>query len=268
MVLVADSISFTGRHQVLVPKTTLRVAPGEVLLVVAEPQLPRTALALMLSGRMKPTSNTVQWMNDDALGALRRASAIIDSPKINEPEAHLKVCDVVSEDLALLPTPLWRRQSTKKWLAKHHHEDIAQEWIDAIDPIRRIELLGQLAAENPQTKLLVFDSPDRHGVTDEAWLQSLERYAYSRRNFAVIAVVDRVPECWQGPVSIMGNGDSQLQAPADPSPEPVESTDSDPQEVEHVVLDPATANTPTDAGLTTQAAPVVPASDEPSEAKD
>ncbi|UXN32004.1 hypothetical protein [Glutamicibacter sp. M10] len=95
------------------PPTSLRVDRGEVLLVVADPQISRTALALALSGRMQPTTGTVAWGHSDSLKTLRQHSALLDSPEVNEPEAHLKVRDLVGEDLALVPGPIWRKPRPK-----------------------------------------------------------------------------------------------------------------------------------------------------------
>lgn len=210
----------------LVPPTSLSVAPGEVLLVVAQPQVSRTALALLLSGRMKTSSGQLAWGGDSRLSSLRKRAAIIDSPAVNEPEAHLKVRDVISEDLSLLPAPLWHRQSPKKWMAQHRVADLANEWIDAIDPLVRAELLVALAAENRETQLLVLDSPDRHGIEAPQWLQLLERFAHSRRNFACVAVAGQLPDCWEGPVVFMGeDSGGTAEAPAGPAVDP-ESEDT------------------------------------------
>ncbi|MFY9678282.1 ABC transporter ATP-binding protein [Glutamicibacter protophormiae] len=226
--LVADSISFQGRHSELVPPTSLRVAPGEMLLVAGEPQGARTALALLLSGRMKPGGGVVAWGGSARLAHLRKHSAVVDSPNINDPEAHLKVRDVVSEDLSLIPSPPWRKPNPKKWMAEHGYSDIAGDWVDAVDPVRLTEMLMQLAAENPQTRLLVVDSPDRHPGDDAAWLEALERFALSDREFAVIATVARVPESWAGPVAYLGA--SEPAAEFEPEPELEPAPDAEPEE--------------------------------------
>ena len=203
--LIAESVSFRGRHTELVAPTSLRADRGEVVLLVAEPQLTRTALALLCSGRMKPTSGCLSWTADQRLAAVRSHSAIVDSPGINAPESHLKVQDLVAEDLALVPKPFWRKHSAKKWLVKHGFEDLGQDWTDAADPLRLLELQLKLATDNPRTGLLVIDSPDRHGIPDENWLQLLEEHALSRRNLAVVATVSRVPEEWEGTVVFVGS---------------------------------------------------------------
>lgn len=174
------------------------------MLVVADAQLERTALSLMLSGRMNPSSGAVHWSTAPGIKTLRTHSALIDSPQVNEPEAHLKVRDVVSEDLSLVPGPFWRRPQSKKWLAKHGFDRLAGDWIDTIDPQIRLDLLTRLALENHGTDCLVFDSPDRHGIDEPTWLESLEELTHTRRQLTVIAVVSRVPDSWEGPVIFAG----------------------------------------------------------------
>ena len=202
--LIANSLSFKGRHGQLVDETSLAVERGALLLVVADAQLQRTALALMLSGRMSPSSGTVHWSTAPGIKTLRARSALVDSPQVNEPEAHLKVRDVVSEDLSLVPGPFWRRPQSKKWLARHGFDHLAKDWIDTIDPQIRLDLLTRLALENHSTDCLVFDSPDRHGIAEASWLESLEELTHTRRQLAVIAVVSRAPHSWEGPVVFAG----------------------------------------------------------------
>lgn len=197
--LTADSITVKGRHDQLVAPISVQVQRGELQLLACEPQISRTALALVLSGRMKPSSGTVAWNSDPKLRTLRKRSALVDSPGISDPESHLKVRDLIAEDLGLIPGPSWRKPGARKWMAQHGFDDIANCWIDAIDPHRLFELQLLLAAENPRLELLVVDSPDRHNLDDGQWLETLEDFASSHRNFAVLAIVSRSPRFWEEP---------------------------------------------------------------------
>lgn len=264
--LIADSVTVKGRHEQLVPPTSLSVQRGEVHLVVADPQISRTALALALSGRMQPTSGAVAWGHSDALKTLRRHSALLDSPEVNEPESHMKVRDVVGEDLALVPGPIWRKPRAKKWISEHGFDDVASDWADAIDPARRLELQLLLAAENPHVELLVLDSPDRHDLHDELWMDLLIEFASSPREFAVVAIVSDIPYDWDGPVSYLGSLPEQPEEIADPIEEETpEETSSEGFVQEELDLD---------LPEPTSQVPVIdqPASEEPaaetSEAKD
>ncbi|WP_404289150.1 ABC transporter ATP-binding protein [Glutamicibacter arilaitensis] len=238
-------MSFQGRHHRLVDATSLAVDRGTLLLVVADSQSARTATALMLSGRMSPNAGTLTWEGSSRLKEIRAHSALLDAPQINEPEAHLKVRDVVSEDLSLIPAPFWRRARSKKWLAQHGFEDIASSWIDAVDALTRINLLTRLALENHGIDALVFDSPDRHGIEEASWLEALEGLTQTRRNLAVIAVVSRVPDCWKGPVAFIGQ--TQTIAEAVPSTgevpqlEPVLEEQATAAEAEAEVAEPSHA---------------------------
>ncbi|MDN5755384.1 MAG: ABC transporter ATP-binding protein [Arthrobacter sp.] len=202
--LIADELSIKGRHAPLLDPTSLKVASGELLLVHAEPQTTRTALALALSARMRPDAGTVAWEGDPALDTVRGISMLVDSPEINEPEAHLKVRDLVSEDLALHPGPFWRRSSIDSWLERHRITHLAGEFVDAIDPLDRQRILTHLALEGHDTSLLIFDTPDRHGINDGEWVAHLEQTAAGRRQPAIVAVVRTVPDEWTGPVAEAG----------------------------------------------------------------
>lgn len=249
--LIANSLSFKGRHGQLVDETSLAVERGALLLVVADAQLERTALALMLSGRMSPSSGTVHWSTAPGIKTLRTHSAIVDSPQVNEPEAHLKVRDVVSEDLSLIPGPFWRRPQSKKWLARHGFDHLAGDWIDTIDPQIRLDLLTRLALENHDTDCLVFDSPDRHGIDEPTWLESLEELTHTRRQLTVIAVVSRVPDSWEGPVVFAGQ--TVTTEDSAPRTEAVPQIENDPDALEvDVENEPAQelpANEPTNTEI-------------------
>lgn len=202
--LIADEFSIDGRHGPLVEPTSLSVAAGELLLVHAEPQTSRTALALGLSARMRPDAGMVAWDGDATLAGVRTISMIVDSPQINEPESHIRVRDLVAEDLALHPGPFWRRSSVQAWLERHHATALAGEFVDAIDPLERLRILTHLALEDHQTQLLVVDTPDRHAIPDDAWVGHLAETAAGRRHPAIIAVVQAVPESWTGKVAAAG----------------------------------------------------------------
>jgi hypothetical protein len=218
-VLIADSLAIAGRHLPLLEPTSLAVARGELLLVAAEPQATRTALALGLSARMRPTEGTVSWSGNPGLRAVRHISALVDSPEINEPEAHLKVRDLVAEDLALQPGPIWRRSGIDAWMRKHHMDELANEWLDAIDPLERLALLTHLALEDRGVDVLVFDSPDRHGIPEVDWLSYLQSVATGRRAPAVVAVVQRIPGNWLGSTAWAGQVQNKLATASAPEAE-------------------------------------------------
>ena len=215
-----------GRRDDLLPPTSLQVRRGELLLVSGNRQDQRTALALALSGRMKPSGGHFEWDGHGTakIKTLRQASAVVDSPGVNEPEQHLSVRDLVTEDLALIPRRYRGALLSKPWLKVNRFEDIAGLWTEQLPAARRIELLTALALANPHTDLLVVDSPDRHGDPAD-WLPRLEELAYDAgRPLAVVATVMRLPAGWTGPAAAIGNA-----VPAGrrrPAPEPLEASNT------------------------------------------
>ncbi|GAC1492727.1 MAG: ABC transporter ATP-binding protein [Pseudarthrobacter sp.] len=204
--LSAQQLHVKGRRDELLPPTSLSVSRGELLLLTADRQDQRTALALTISGRMKPSGGLVIWAGSSRTKALRLASALVDSPGVNEPEQHLSVRDLVTEDLALVPRRYRGALLSKPWLKVNRFEDIADLWTEQLPAGKRMELLTALALANPHTDLLVVDSPDRHSASAADWLPRLEALAYDGgRPLAVVATVTALPASWTGPAAVIGN---------------------------------------------------------------
>ncbi|BCW65747.1 ABC transporter ATP-binding protein [Arthrobacter sp. NicSoilB4] len=226
--LRVQQLSVNGRRDELLPATSLQVRRGELLLVSGNRQDRRTALALALSGRLKPSGGDFEWDGSTRIKTLRQASAVVDSPGVNEPEQHLSVRDLVTEDLALVPRRYRGSLLSKPWLKVNRFEDIAGLWTEQLPAARRVELLTALALANPATDLLVVDSPDRHGADPEDWLPRLEELAYDAgRPLAVVATVMSFPAGWTGPAAAIGNAGIGNAGPdADAAPEPLEASNS------------------------------------------
>lgn len=204
--LSAQQLQIDGRRNDLLPPTSLEASRGELLLVSGDGQDQRTALALALSGRMKPSKGLLSWDNSVKIKKIRAASALIDAPGVNEPEQHLSVRDLVTEDLSLIPRRYRGALLSTPWLKVNRFEDIAGLWIEQLPADRRLELLTALALADPDLDLLVLDSPDRHSATTADWLPRLEQLAYDAgRPLAVVAVVSALPENWDGPAAVIGN---------------------------------------------------------------
>lgn len=204
--LSAHQLHVQGRRDPLLPATSLTASRGGLLLVSGERQDHRTALALVLSGRMKPGGGNISWDNSHRPRTLRLASGLVDSPGVNEPEEHLSVRDLVTEDLALVPRRYRGALLSGPWLKVNSFEDIADLWTEQLDPRRRLELLTALALANPNTDLLVVDSPDRHTADHNDWLPRLQQLASDGgRPLAVVATVSVLPPSWTGPSAAIGN---------------------------------------------------------------
>lgn len=216
--LSTNRLHIDGRRHTLLPATTLEANRAEVLLVQADGQERRTALALALTGRMKPSTGTVVLGHNDSMASLRRSSAIIDAPDVNAPEHHLSVKSLASEDLALVPTKFRERTRPTEWLVTHGFRDILEQWIEELAPARLLHLQLELALADRDVDLLVVDSPDRHTADVDAWLPLLERAAAGElghgpnvaagsqpRQLLVVGVVGRLPDRWEGPAIVAGN---------------------------------------------------------------
>lgn len=204
--LLTSQLHVKGRRDDLLPPTSLSVSRGEILLATGSGQDQRTALALTLSGRMKPSTGTLSWDGHAEIKKIRQAAAIVDSPRVNEPEQHLSVSDLVTEDLALIPRRFRGALLSKPWLKVNNFTDVADLWVEQLSAERRNELLTALALANPATDLLVLDSPDRHSADPADWLSLLTRVAHQvGRPLAVVAVVNSVPPGWDGATVAIGN---------------------------------------------------------------
>ena len=256
--LTAHQLHVAGRRHTLVPATTAQAQRGELLLIQADGQERRTALALTLSGRMKPSSGSVVLGHDSSMASLRRRSALVDSPNVNAPEHHLTARSLTSEDLALVPLKFRDRTRPTAWLVKHGFRDVLDQWIEELKPDRLLHLQLELALANRDVDLLVIDSPDRHTADVSAWLPLLEAAAAGELGrgpeahtqsppspLLVIGVVGRLPDEWDGTAAVAGNAVSH-------EPEEQEATEQQPSKND--ADDPPTA-APDATGEPQEAAP-------------
>lgn len=245
--LTTNALHIDGRRHTLVPATTLESRRAEVLLVQADGQESRTAAALALTGRMKPSSGSVALGHDGSMASLRRRSALVDSPGVNAPERHLTVRSLTSEDLALVPFKFRDRTRPTEWLVKNGFRDILDKWVEELEPTRLLHLQLELALANHDVELLVIDSPDRHTSDPAAWLPLLHRAASGEfgvephsknppRETLVIGIVGQIPPDWDGPTSFLGNDmgtPAAEEPPAETVPAGVEQPAEAPAGVEH-----------------------------------
>jgi hypothetical protein len=201
--LAASDVYLRGRHGDLIAPTTLLAAPASVLLVQAGSQDTRTALALVLSGRMKPGSGSIEWNGHEDIRLLRRHAALVDSPGVNAPEPHARVKDQVREDLSLVPHARRLKLRPRRWMEEAGLDQLAGAWLDQLEPAMRLQLLCRLALADPATELLVVDSPDRHSPSPSGWLPELAALA-AGSGAAVVALVAAIPDDWTGPTAAAG----------------------------------------------------------------
>ncbi|MFD2491788.1 ABC transporter ATP-binding protein [Amycolatopsis jiangsuensis] len=183
----ADRVSLDGPHGPLLPPTSLRVAEGSLTVVHGEPGVGITALALALSGRLRPTTGTV---TADPAGDLRSLVAVVDAPGVSEPDEALTLRVVAGEELALAHRPAGK-PDVQAWLSAHDAAPFAETRFENLEPALRIRLLTELAAERAGVRVLVLDTPDRHTSEVATWTGVAR--AHAERGFAVAVLAATTP---------------------------------------------------------------------------
>lgn len=169
MEIHAQRVGVTGPHGPLLKPTTLRIRPGELVLVAGEPGAGHTVLGLVLSGRMRPSTGAVHLAGRPAPKALREQVALVDAPEVTEPEAALTLGTVIGEELAMTGRRSGRK-AVADWLAERDADRYASTRFEYVPPTVRCGLLLELAAARPGVTTLLLDCPDRyHGDPHDWW---------------------------------------------------------------------------------------------------
>ncbi|MCX2729784.1 hypothetical protein OOZ19_06000 [Saccharopolyspora sp. NFXS83] len=185
MEIVADAVEVNGAHSTLLAPTSLHVSSGDLLVVTGEPNSGHTALALALSGRLKPGGGRVLIDGADDPKALRRRVAIVDGPDITEPEPSVPVRTMVAEALSIAGRRSGR-SAVRAWLTDHDLAEHAATRVENLPAAERTRLLVDLACAAKTTEALVLDTPDRHGGDPHVWHRLARREC--RRERAVIVL--------------------------------------------------------------------------------
>ncbi|MFD9741664.1 ABC transporter ATP-binding protein [Umezawaea sp. NPDC059074] len=185
MEIHAQRVGVTGAHGPLLRPTTLRIGPGEFALVAGDPGDGHTALALALSGRLRPSTGSVLLDGRDAPADLRKRVALVDAPDVNEPEAALTLRTVVGEELAMIGRRSGRK-AVADWLVEHGADEHADSRFEHVPADLRCALLLELAASRPGVGALVLDSPDRYHGTPETWLALAKAKVTPERSVVVL----------------------------------------------------------------------------------
>lgn len=157
-----DEVEVRTRRQTLLAPTSLVLRAGERRLWTAPPGDAHAALALVLGGRMRPSSGRVRLDGLERPAALRHAVALVDTPRVTEADDALPVGTVVGEELALAGHAAGPRD-VSAWLAGHgvasRHRHVGE-----LDGLTRTRVLAELAATAPRVRALVLTLPERHGA--------------------------------------------------------------------------------------------------------
>ncbi|SDK10854.1 hypothetical protein SAMN04487820_104275 [Actinopolyspora mzabensis] len=185
MEIVAAGAGVTGPHGTLLEPTSLRASSGELRLVSGPPRSGRTALALLLAGRLRPDSGTVLRNGRRAPAELRGTVAVVDAPGVTEPEGSVELREVVAEGLGIAGRR-FGGQAVRDWLAERGLRQQANLRFERVPPHCRTRLLLDLAREARGVEALVLDCPDRHGGEAISWYGAAQEAA--SQGYAVVAL--------------------------------------------------------------------------------
>lgn len=211
----ARRVGVRGPHGPLLEPTSLRVGPGELVLVAGDPGAGHTALALVLSGRMRPSTGEVS----PAAAELRRRVVPVDSPGVSEPEGALPLGGVVGEELALNGARSGRR-AVADWLVERDADRYLDTRVERVPGQVRCALLLELAAGRPGAEVLVLDSPDRYHPDPAGWLDLARARVAADRSVVVLcttasAALLGVPAARIGADNVPADGMTADGVPAD-----------------------------------------------------
>ncbi|GDY31089.1 ATP-binding cassette domain-containing protein [Gandjariella thermophila] len=232
MEIRAQRVGVEGAHGPLLRPTSLRVRSGEVAVVSGEPGDGHTALALALSGRMRPTSGTVLLDGRDNPRALRRRVAVVDAPGVSAPDDALDLATVVGEELAYAGARASHR-AVATWLAERDATSYARQRVEAVPAELRTRLLVELAARRPGVDAVVLVCPDRHGGDPHDWWQLAVEQADAGR--AVVAL------CGSHAAAQLDMPTARLGAHEQPPPLMVPAAGAGPEPARHRPDDPPAA---------------------------
>lgn len=167
--LHADDVEAHQNKSVLLPRTTLSLAEGEIAVGIGRPGSGHTALALALAGRLPLAAGQVTLDGSQNAAELQRAVALVDVPGVTEPDGAVPLHTIVGEELAMA-----RRKASRKavaqWLDDNSLGAHAGDATDDVPPGPRVAALARLAAQRPGARFLVITYPERHGLPPDSWL--------------------------------------------------------------------------------------------------
>lgn len=180
----ARHIAVNGRHKQLLPPTSLLVAEGQLVLVRCLGD-EATTLALALSGRIEPDDGAVLVDGTGNEAALREHVAIVDAPRVTEPEGSRTLSAIVAESLGLAGHPSGKA-TVQDWLLEQRAEQYAKYRFDTLPAPLRTRLLVELAVVDEQVRVLILDTPDRHTGDAQTWWSVALRQA--QRGLGVVVL--------------------------------------------------------------------------------
>lgn len=160
----------------LLPSTTLRWPPGELVIALGTPGPTLTALALAVGGRLALSEGSITCDGSADPAVLRRRVALVDLPEVTAPEHGVPVRTVVAEELGFAGRPHGRR-AVEAWLGEHGRSDWGSLRTEQVPALERVNALADLATLRPGITHLVLGFPERHGGPPGEWLAVAQRHA-------------------------------------------------------------------------------------------
>ncbi|GAA3577701.1 hypothetical protein [Kribbella ginsengisoli] len=214
MELKAHAISVQGPHAPMLHATSISVSDHQLVLLTGYPGPGHVALALGLSGRLKPNGGDVQLDGDTSGRVLRQRVAVVDTPGITEPDDALPVRTVVGEELAIAGHKAGRK-AVDAWLDSHDWAEFAERRFEHLPVGVRTEMLAELTVARPEVKFVILTMPDRLGGDPHEW------YAVGRelasRGYGVVIT------CADASARLLGVEAAQLGSVNQPDPVQVEA---------------------------------------------
>lgn len=152
-----------GPHGPLLRPTSVSFAEGRASLVVGPPGAGHTALALALSGRIRPCAGHVTIDGQRSLAVLRRRVAPVDVAGVSEPDDVVPFGTAIGEELAMCGLRA-SRAAVRAYLTERGADDFGARRVEDVPPDIRTWLLTDLAMRRPGIQGIVIACPDRYGL--------------------------------------------------------------------------------------------------------
>ncbi|KAA1419937.1 hypothetical protein FE697_018760 [Mumia zhuanghuii] len=151
-------------HGMMLEPTSVTARSGEVTVVAGPPGSGHVALALVLAGRLVPTTGRVRLDGESRPDRIPEVVAVVDCPGVSEPEEAVPLGTAVGEELAYAHASNTPRAITR-YLHSRGVSHLAQTRVAEVPGDIRISLFAELAAIRPGVEGLVLVCPDRYGAT-------------------------------------------------------------------------------------------------------
>jgi len=188
MLITLDGATIGSGLGAAVPALTLAAEPGVSFVAVETAERP-LLVSMLLGGRLRADTGSVLADGVDDPDAMRRRTALVDTPVVAEPTAGVSLMSVVAEEFSFAGRAV-SRGALRAFLEEHELLGYAKVPVRSLPPADRVRLFCELALLRPGIDCLVVTSPERHGGEPAAWYPALATIA--SRGVTVIVVTDAV----------------------------------------------------------------------------